>query len=68
MAPGETWGISVHQDRPSKETAMKLTPSVLAVSITLLATSVAFPSPASAEERVCRGTIGAQTVDNLRVP
>jgi len=24
--------------------------------------------PASAEERVCRGTIGAVTVDNLRVP
>jgi hypothetical protein len=24
--------------------------------------------PASAEERVCRGTIGATTVDNLRVP
>jgi hypothetical protein len=25
-------------------------------------------SPAQAEERVCRGSIGAQTVDNLRVP
>lgn len=25
-------------------------------------------APASAEERVCRGTIGAVTVDNLRVP
>jgi hypothetical protein len=25
-------------------------------------------APASAEERVCRGTIGATTVDNLRVP
>ena len=26
------------------------------------------PGPASAEERVCRGTIGAVTVDNLLVP
>ena len=25
-------------------------------------------APAQAEERVCRGTIGAKTVDNLRVP
>jgi hypothetical protein len=24
--------------------------------------------PAQAEERVCRGSIGAKTVDNLRVP
>lgn len=28
----------------------------------------AFPAGASAEERTCRGTIGAATVDNLRVP
>ena len=27
-----------------------------------------FGSPAEAEERVCRGTIGDETVDNLRVP
>jgi hypothetical protein len=26
------------------------------------------PGVAQAEERVCRGTIGARTVDNLRVP
>jgi hypothetical protein len=26
------------------------------------------PAPAAAEERVCRGRIAAQTVDNLRVP
>jgi hypothetical protein len=26
------------------------------------------PTPALAEERTCRGTIGARTVDNLRVP
>jgi hypothetical protein len=38
--------------------------TVLAVGGTML-----FPAgPASAEERVCRGTIGAVTVDNLRVP
>lgn len=28
----------------------------------------AFPAGASAEERTCRGTIAAATVDNLRVP
>ena len=28
----------------------------------------AFAAPASAEERSCRGSIGAVTVDNLRVP
>ncbi len=30
--------------------------------------SALFASAAQAEERVCRGTIGATTVDNLRVP
>jgi hypothetical protein len=39
----------------------------------LVATALAgpillLPAAASAEERVCRGTIGATTVDNLRVP
>jgi hypothetical protein len=40
----------------------------------LVATALAAPilllaaAPAFAEERVCRGTIGATTVDNLRVP
>jgi len=33
-----------------------------------LLTAVALPSPAFAEERTCRGTLGAVTVDNLRVP
>jgi hypothetical protein len=37
--------------------------TALAASILLLPAA-----PASAEERVCRGTIGATTVDNLRVP
>jgi hypothetical protein len=38
--------------------------TVLAVGGGLLLSA----GPASAEERVCRGTIGAVTVDNLRVP
>jgi hypothetical protein len=39
------------------------------VTIVLAAPLVLLPAaPASAEERVCRGTIGAITVDNLRVP
>jgi hypothetical protein len=37
------------------------------VGLIVLAATVV-PSPAFAEERKCRGTIGAVTVDNLRVP
>jgi hypothetical protein len=40
--------------------------AVLVGLVTLTAGIAA--SPASAEERTCRGTIGAVTVDNLRVP
>jgi len=36
-------------------------------AIAMLSVAV-FAPPAQAEERVCRGTIGATTVDNLRVP
>jgi hypothetical protein len=41
-----------------------------ALAVAALATPFLLLSatPASAEERVCRGTIGAKTVDNLRVP
>jgi hypothetical protein len=41
------------------------------VKVALLGATVAaaaFPAGAAAEERSCRGTIGAATVDNLRVP
>ena len=34
----------------------------------IAAVALAFPSAAPAEERDCRGAIGAETVDNLRVP
>jgi hypothetical protein len=37
------------------------------IGLVVLAAAVV-PSPAFAEERKCRGTIGATTVDNLRVP
>jgi hypothetical protein len=33
-----------------------------------LVAGVVVPAPAVAEERTCRGTLGAITVDNLRVP
>ena len=36
--------------------------------VALTAVSAFAPSIASAEERTCRGTLGAVTVDNLRVP
>jgi len=34
----------------------------------VLMAAVVTASPARAEERTCRGTLGAKTVDNLRVP
>jgi hypothetical protein len=37
------------------------------VALALIAAAMA-ASPAFAEERTCRGTLGAVTVDNLRVP
>ena len=40
-----------------------LTAAVVAVGV-----SVGLPATASAEERVCRGSIGARTLDNVRVP
>src|ERR671917_2118858 len=40
---------------------------VLALAVSILALMATAPA-AQAEERVCRGTIGAATVDNLRVP
>ncbi len=41
---------------------------VLTMTGVIGAASVGMAAPAAAEERVCRGTIGAVTVDNLRVP
>lgn len=41
---------------------------VIALAFGLSALAFAPPQPALAEERTCRGTIGATTVDNLRVP
>ncbi len=40
---------------------------IFALAVGMLALMVAAPT-AQAEERVCRGTIGAKTVDNVRVP
>jgi hypothetical protein len=41
---------------------------VLAVAAVAAAVSAALPATAQAEERVCRGSIGARTLDNVRVP
>ena len=46
---------------------MKRTLTALGVGSLLLGT-LSLPGAASAEERTCRGTINAATVDNLRVP
>ena len=47
-------------------TAVSLT-GLLALTLAIV-TLMAAASTAQAEERVCRGTIGGATVDNLRVP
>ena len=39
----------------------------VAVALSAAATAI-LPATAQAEERVCRGSLGARTVDNLRVP
>jgi len=41
---------------------------LLATSVLAAALATVAASPAGAEERVCRGSLGAITVDNLRVP
>jgi hypothetical protein len=47
------------------EDAMKRT---LAILIAAAVTAVAVPGVAVAEEKVCRGTIGDKTLDNVKVP
>jgi hypothetical protein len=47
------------------KTRLALTGSLIGLG---LLAAVMAPSPAFAEERTCRGTLGAVTVDNLRVP
>jgi hypothetical protein len=42
--------------------------SITATLVTAVAAAILAAPPALAEERTCRGTIGATTVDNLRVP
>lgn len=46
---------------------MKVKRIVVALLASMMALAIAAPA-AMAEERVCRGTIGATTVDNVRVP
>ena len=41
---------------------------LLATSVLAAALATVAASPAGAEERICRGSLGAITVDNLRVP
>jgi hypothetical protein len=40
----------------------------MAILLAAMATTVALPQVAVAEETVCRGTIGAKTLDNVKVP
>jgi hypothetical protein len=42
--------------------------TALAAVAAAAAVSAALPATAQAEERVCRGSIGARTLDNVRVP
>ena len=58
---------SVGRSRHTKKEWLVLKRIVAVTFAGLLALAVMAPA-ALAEERVCRGTIGARTVDNLRVP
>src|SRR5918996_5492548 len=48
-----------------KEHSMK---RKMAMLVAAAATTMALPQVALAEEKVCRGTIGAKTLDNVKVP
>jgi hypothetical protein len=56
----------VHQPEPGG-TLMRITRTLVAATVTLAATFTAVPA-ASADEVVCRGTLRAVTVDDVRVP
>jgi hypothetical protein len=58
---------SLGRSRQSKRGVVLLKRIVAVAFVGLLALAVMAPA-ALAEERVCRGTIGRATVDNLRVP
>ena len=47
---------------------MKMTTLLCLAVTTAMAAAALTAAPARAEERTCRGTLGATTVDNLRVP
>ncbi len=57
----------------NKTSGSSLSPTIrgigtVAATVATLALTLMVPAAAQAEERVCTGTIGAATVDNLRVP
>jgi hypothetical protein len=52
---------------PDEGGRMKGTRTILVIGVAMVGTALA-PASASAEERTCRGSLGAVTVDNLRVP
>ena len=47
---------------------MKTLSTPVATASVILGASLLVATPASAEERICRGTIGAVTLDNVKVP
>ena len=47
---------------------MKTLSTTVATASVILGASLLVATPASAEERICRGTIGAVTLDNVKVP
>jgi hypothetical protein len=63
----EDAGMCEAQSRQCKE-GEKLLKRIIAAAFAGLLALVMLAPAALAEERVCRGTIGATTVDNLRVP
>src|SRR5919106_6559443 len=61
--------MGVDEDANHDDRRCDVTRSTRWVAVVALGGAMLLPmAPASAEERVCRGALGAITVDNLRVP
>ncbi|MTV25543.1 S-layer homology domain-containing protein [Nitriliruptoraceae bacterium ZYF776] len=55
-------------ERPGRTRSPLVRRTAIPAVLLVVASALAVAAPATADERVCRGSIGASTVDDLRVP
>jgi hypothetical protein len=60
--------MTSHRPHPDEGDEMRNLRRALSAATFALAIGALVPAGAAAEERTCRGTIGAKTLDNVRVP